>query len=91
MDTRPLPELLLEEAKKHVNGPYYTPTGSTLAAAADEIDRLTRERDEARRERDGERDAREKSDRALRGKDEAMGELFRRLQAAGLDVSDLVS
>lgn len=43
------------------------------------------------RERDGEREAREKCSAALREKDEAMGELFRRLKAANVDCSDLIS
>lgn len=42
------------------------------------------------REIEGERDARQKLDRALREKDRAMGELFHRLQNAGVDCSDLI-
>lgn len=38
----------------------------------------------------GERDARHKSHDALRRKDEAMGILFERLRAAGVDCSDLI-
>jgi hypothetical protein len=38
-----------------------------------------------------EREERDKLSRALAAKDEAMGELFRRLDAAGVDYSDLVS
>ncbi len=44
----------------------------------------------AERERDGEREAREKLDRAYQQKDQAMGELFRRLDRAGVDCSDLI-
>lgn len=45
---------------------------------------------EIERERDGEREAREKCDRALRMKDEAVGELLHRLHKAGVDCSDLI-
>ena len=43
------------------------------------------------RERDGEREAREKIERAYREKDAAMGVLFERLNKAGVDCSDLFS
>lgn len=58
------------------------------AVAALESQRQEGER--MRAERDGERQARENCERALRGKDEAMGILFKRLQLAGVDVSDLL-
>lgn len=54
-----------------------------LRAAAVTIERL-------RAERDGERAAREKTERALRSKDEAMDVLFKRLHSAGVDCSDLI-
>lgn len=57
---------------------------ATLTAKDEIIAGLTRERD-------GEREAREKCSSALRQKDEAMGELFRRLHAARVDCSDLIS
>ncbi|MCC2649901.1 MAG: hypothetical protein K0R61_13 [Microvirga sp.] len=41
-------------------------------------------------ERDGEREARHKVEKALAAKDEAMGVLFERLAAAGVDCSDLI-
>jgi hypothetical protein len=41
-------------------------------------------------ERDGEREARERSDAALRMKDDAMNVLFDRLRTAGVDYSDLI-
>jgi hypothetical protein len=41
-------------------------------------------------ERDGEREARHKLEVALREKDKAMGVLFERLTAAGIDYSDLI-
>lgn len=40
---------------------------------------------------EGEREARNRLDNALRAKDAAMGELFKRLSAAGVDYSDLLS
>lgn len=40
---------------------------------------------------DGEREARNKCEAALSAKDDAMGVLFQRLQAAGVDCSDLIS
>jgi hypothetical protein len=43
-----------------------------------------------RRERDGEREARRKYEAALTTKDKAMGVLFERLNAAGVDCSDLI-
>lgn len=42
-------------------------------------------------DRDSEREARQKSDDALTGKDKAMGVLFQRLDAAGIYYSDLIS
>lgn len=42
-------------------------------------------------ELDGERNARHVAEKCLRNKDEAMGELFKRLDAAGVDYSDLIS
>lgn len=41
-------------------------------------------------ELDGEREARFKSDAALRQKDEAMSVLFDRMRVAGVDFSDLI-
>lgn len=41
-------------------------------------------------ERDGEREAREKIERAYRKQDAAMGVLFDRLNKAGVDCSDLI-
>lgn len=40
---------------------------------------------------EGEREARSRLDNCLRQKDAAMGELFRRLDAANVDCSDLIS
>jgi hypothetical protein len=48
MPTGTFAEQLLAEAKRNVNGIYYTPVGSMLAAASEEVDRLTRELDAAR-------------------------------------------
>lgn len=43
-----------------------------------------------RLECEGEREARHKCEAALRGRDAAMGVLFERLNAAGIDCSDLI-
>lgn len=43
------------------------------------------------KERDAERERAEKLEIALRHKDEAMGELFKRLEKANVDFSDLIS
>lgn len=43
-----------------------------------------------RGERDSERDARQKADDALRQKDRAMSVMFKRLDKAGVDYSDLI-
>lgn len=67
------------------------PTVTTVGAVADRvvaivepaIERLTAERD-------GEREARHKSDAALRMKADAMNILFDRMRAAGVDFSDLI-
>lgn len=60
-------------------------TNSPLAdEIGDEFRRLERERD-------SERDAREKMDDALRRKDAAMSVMFKRLDKAGVDYSDLIS
>lgn len=60
---------------------------STNSLLADEIDAEFRRLE---RERDGEREAREKSDAALRSKDNAMSVLLKRLDRAGVDYSDLI-
>jgi hypothetical protein len=54
-----------------------------LAEAEEQIARL-------RAERDSEREGRQKCEAALRDKDKAMGVLFDRLSAAGVDCSDLI-
>lgn len=54
-----------------------------VLALFDTVDRL-------RAEVESEREARQKLDRALRAKDEAMGTLFKRLTAIGVDCSDLI-
>lgn len=53
-------------------------------------DEMEKEFKRLERERDGEREAREKSDHALRQKDSAMSIMFRRLDKAGIDYSDLM-
>ncbi len=55
-----------------------------VADQAAEIERL-------RNEVEGEREGRNRLDKALRQKDEAMGVLFDRLAKAGVDCSDLIS
>lgn len=55
-----------------------------MELASQEIARL-------QRELAGERDSRKCLDRALRGKDEAMGVLFARLAEHRIDCSDLIS
>ena len=58
---------------------------------ADKREVLETELAQRTRERDGEREARGKIERAYRKQDKAMGVLFERLNAAGVDCSDLVS
>lgn len=53
-------------------------------------DEMEKEFKRLERERDGEREAREKADHALRRKDSAMSIMFRRLDKAGVDYSDLI-
>ena len=60
----------------------------TNSLLADEIDAEFRRLE---RERDSERDAREKCDAALRQKDRAMSVMFKRLDKANIDYSDLIS
>lgn len=61
-----------------------------LLAQSAEVERLREALEQMRKERDGEREAREHTSAALRGKDEAMGVLFKRLQSAGVDCDDLM-
>lgn len=80
-------ERLREQADFWLNGTSWclSPTPNPVCMeAADEIERL-------RREIASEREAHGKTTAALRGKDEAMGILFQRAQAGGVDLSDLVS
>lgn len=58
---------------------------------ADRREALEQELVQGTRERDGEREAREKIEAAYRKQDTAMGVLFDRLNAAGVDCSDLIS
>ncbi len=58
-------------------------TWETIKALEQELAQRTRERD-------GEREAREKIERAYRKLDAAMGILFERLNKAGVDCSDLI-
>lgn len=59
------------------------PGAVICTVAASEIERVGKERD-------SERDARERADRALREKDRAMSVMFKRLDKAGVDYSDLI-
>lgn len=61
-----------------------------IQALRDDAEKLAAEVERLGRVAASEREAREKCDRALRMKDEAMGELLSRLQTAGIDCSDLI-
>ncbi len=68
----------------HQMAPEHGSYGKTLAIYANECAR-------AANVIDGEREARHKLEAALTAKDKAMGVLFERLTAAGVDCSDLIS
>jgi hypothetical protein len=64
--------------------------GSIVAVPAERERSLANTIARLRAERDSERKGRQKCEAALRDKDKAMGVLFERLSAAGVDCSDLI-